>query len=265
MNPQQIARYLESKGWNSVTSPSDRLLVFTGFEDDFGQNIELVLPARDNFQDSQRLVESALELIAAVEQVETAELIQRLQHSPAIDRNTESVSTRVLLARLIPRISQFSLRVPLIVAGISLLIGALWYGDVNFHPLRVPEKLTLPPFLESVGLVFALCYLSLAITALQNRFMSESRIPRYILLVLVNVILICLYVWYAGSIPMISSCMRWLGILLPTILAGLIGSAFWEQQRRDREYMHLSFHHFAFVVLFVFFVLLIVITFMLTL
>ena len=94
-NPIQIdnfVTYLYQHGWQKIDHPNTRLLVFQGVNDDRGHPIQIVLPSQNNFEDSDRLLAKAVNLLAAIEDRSTQETINLLSsetaHSqiPTIDR-----------------------------------------------------------------------------------------------------------------------------------------------------------------------------------
>jgi hypothetical protein len=77
--------YLHQHGWQKIDHPNTRLLVFQGVNDDRGYPIQIVLPSQNNFEDSDRLLAKAVNLLAAIEDRSTQETIDLLsseiQHS----------------------------------------------------------------------------------------------------------------------------------------------------------------------------------------
>ncbi len=87
-NPIQIdnfVTYLHQHGCQNIDHPNTRLLVFQGVNDDRGYPIQIVLPSQNNFEDSDRLLVKAVNLLAAIEDRSTQETIDLLgsetQHS----------------------------------------------------------------------------------------------------------------------------------------------------------------------------------------
>jgi hypothetical protein len=80
-NPIQIDNfviYLQQHGWQKIDHPSTRLLVFQGMNDDRGYPIQIVLPSGNNFEDSDRLLAKAVNLLAEIEDRSTQETIDLL-------------------------------------------------------------------------------------------------------------------------------------------------------------------------------------------
>jgi hypothetical protein len=77
--------YLHKYGWLKIDHPNTRLLVFQGVNDDCGYPIQIVLPSQNDFEDSDRLLAKAVNLLAAIEDRSTQETIDLLssetQHS----------------------------------------------------------------------------------------------------------------------------------------------------------------------------------------
>jgi hypothetical protein len=77
--------YLHQHGWQKIDHPNTRLLVFQGVNDDRGYPIQIVLPSQNNFEDSDRLLAKAVNLLAEIEDRSTQETINLLssktQHS----------------------------------------------------------------------------------------------------------------------------------------------------------------------------------------
>ena len=80
-HPIQIdnfAAYLHQHGWQKIDHPNTRLLVFQGVNDDCGYPIQIVLPSQNNFEDSDRLLAKAVNLLAVIEDRSTQETIDLL-------------------------------------------------------------------------------------------------------------------------------------------------------------------------------------------
>jgi hypothetical protein len=65
--------YLHQHGWQKIDHPNTRLLVFQGVNDDRGYPIQIVLPSQNDFEDSDRLLAKAVNLLAAIEDRSTQE------------------------------------------------------------------------------------------------------------------------------------------------------------------------------------------------
>jgi len=72
---RDIVSYLHQNGWQEITHPNPRLIVFQGAADDEGNLIQLVLPSQKTFEDSNRLITKAINLLAAIEEKSPDEII----------------------------------------------------------------------------------------------------------------------------------------------------------------------------------------------
>ncbi|MEM1395766.1 MAG: hypothetical protein AAGG00_21260 [Cyanobacteria bacterium P01_H01_bin.150] len=70
-----IVSYLHQNGWQEITHPNLCLIVFQSAADDEGNLIQLVLPSKKTFEDSNRLITKAINLLAAIEEKSPDEII----------------------------------------------------------------------------------------------------------------------------------------------------------------------------------------------
>jgi hypothetical protein len=77
-----VVTYLYQNGWQTVTHPNPRLFVFQGHADDVGNPIYVVLPSQNTFEDSDRLLIKAVNLLAAIEHKSPQEIINHLTQTP---------------------------------------------------------------------------------------------------------------------------------------------------------------------------------------
>jgi hypothetical protein len=70
-----IVSYLHQSGWQQIAHPNERILVFQNGTDDVGNPIQLVLPSNKSFEDSPRLIAKAINLLAAVHEKSSQEII----------------------------------------------------------------------------------------------------------------------------------------------------------------------------------------------
>jgi hypothetical protein len=70
-----IVSYLHQNGWQQIAHPNQRILVFQNGTDDIGNPIQLVLPSKNSFEDSPRLIAKAINLLAAVQEKSSQEII----------------------------------------------------------------------------------------------------------------------------------------------------------------------------------------------
>ena len=83
-----IISYLHQNGWQTITHPNPRLIVFQGAADDEGNPIQLVLPSQKTFEDSNRLITKAINLLAAIEEKSPAEIIDLVTQTHAASRKS---------------------------------------------------------------------------------------------------------------------------------------------------------------------------------
>ncbi|AKG20480.1 hypothetical protein [Calothrix sp. 336/3] len=79
---ENVVNYLQQQGWQTVNHPNPRLLVFQGDKDDAGNPIQLVLPSQNSFEDSDRLLKKAINLLAAITEKSPQEIINRINKIP---------------------------------------------------------------------------------------------------------------------------------------------------------------------------------------
>lgn len=73
-----IVSYLHENGWQQISHPSQRILVFQDGTDDIGNPIQLVLPSHNGFEDSARLITKAINLLAVVQEKSSQEIIESI-------------------------------------------------------------------------------------------------------------------------------------------------------------------------------------------
>ena len=78
-----IVSYLHQNGWQEITHPNPRLIVFQGAADDEGNPIQLVLPSQKTFEDSNRLIVKAINLLAIIEEKSPHEIIDSISQTHA--------------------------------------------------------------------------------------------------------------------------------------------------------------------------------------
>ena len=83
-----IISYLHQNGWQTITHPNPRLIVFQGATDDEGNPIQLVLPSQKTFEDSNRLITKAINLLAAIEEKSPDEIIDLVTQTHAASRKS---------------------------------------------------------------------------------------------------------------------------------------------------------------------------------
>ncbi len=70
-----VVTYLHENGWQTLNHPNPRLLVFQGAADDVGNPIQIVLPSQNTFEDSDRLLTKAVNLLAVIADKSPPEII----------------------------------------------------------------------------------------------------------------------------------------------------------------------------------------------
>ncbi|MBD2778017.1 hypothetical protein [Iningainema tapete] len=83
-----IVSYLHQNGWQAVRHPNPRLLVFQGAADDEGNPIQLVLPSHNTFEDSDRLLTKAVNLLAVIEDKSPQAIIDLITQTHATTAGT---------------------------------------------------------------------------------------------------------------------------------------------------------------------------------
>jgi hypothetical protein len=67
LSVNDMATYLTEHGWKKVPNQNQRVTIFQGINDDFGNPIILTLPRNDSFGDSLRRLSEAVNLVAFIE------------------------------------------------------------------------------------------------------------------------------------------------------------------------------------------------------
>ncbi|PSB55650.1 hypothetical protein [Chamaesiphon polymorphus] len=74
----QVVGYLQETHWISVSHPSPRLLVFEKGVDDRGKPIQIVLPSKDDYEDTPYLLAKAVNLLSVLESVTFQEIVNAI-------------------------------------------------------------------------------------------------------------------------------------------------------------------------------------------
>jgi hypothetical protein len=77
----EVVRYLQESHWIAISHPSPRLLVFEKGVDDQGKPIQIVLPSKDNYEDTPYLLAKAVNLLSALESVSFQEIVNSINES----------------------------------------------------------------------------------------------------------------------------------------------------------------------------------------
>jgi hypothetical protein len=81
----KVVSYLQQHQWMSVSHPSLRLLVFEKGLDDRGKPIQIVLPSRDDYEDTTYLLAKAVNLLSVLESVSFQEIVKEIDASAHVD------------------------------------------------------------------------------------------------------------------------------------------------------------------------------------
>jgi hypothetical protein len=68
LSVHSVADYAVNHGWQLVSQPNQRLMVFEKALDDCGNPIRLVLPSHEDFNDTPLRLTEAVQLLAAIEE-----------------------------------------------------------------------------------------------------------------------------------------------------------------------------------------------------
>jgi hypothetical protein len=77
----EVVRYLQQNHWMSVSHPSSRLLVFEKGVDDQDKPIQIVLPSKDDYEDTPYLLAKAVNLLSVLESVPFQEIVKAIDAS----------------------------------------------------------------------------------------------------------------------------------------------------------------------------------------
>jgi hypothetical protein len=67
LSVDDMATYLTEHGWKKLPTQNQRVTIFQGINDDFGNPIVLTLPRNDSFGDALRRLSEAVNLVAFLE------------------------------------------------------------------------------------------------------------------------------------------------------------------------------------------------------
>ncbi len=80
----EVLSYLRQNHWMSVNHPSPRLLVFEKGVDDQGKPIQIVLPSKDDYEDTPYLLAKAVNLLSVLQSVPFQEIVKAIDASVPI-------------------------------------------------------------------------------------------------------------------------------------------------------------------------------------
>ncbi len=81
----EVVNYLQENHWMSVSHPNPRLLVFEKGVDDQGKPIQIVLPSKDDYEDTSYLLAKAVNLLSVLESVSFQEIVKIISTSACIN------------------------------------------------------------------------------------------------------------------------------------------------------------------------------------
>jgi hypothetical protein len=84
LHVSEVVSYLQQKHWMSVSHPSQRLLVFEKGVDDQGKPIQIVLPSKDDYEDTPYLLAKAVNLLSVLESVSFQEIVKAIDASAQV-------------------------------------------------------------------------------------------------------------------------------------------------------------------------------------
>jgi hypothetical protein len=77
----EVVSYLQQNHWMSVSYPNPRLLVFEKGVDDQGKPIQIVLPSKDDYEDTPYLLAKAVNLLSVLESLSFQEIVKAIDAS----------------------------------------------------------------------------------------------------------------------------------------------------------------------------------------
>ena len=77
----EVVSYLQQKYWMSISHPSPRLLVFEKGFDDQGKPIQVVLPSKDDYEDTPYMLAKAVNLLSILESMSLQDIVKAIDAS----------------------------------------------------------------------------------------------------------------------------------------------------------------------------------------
>jgi hypothetical protein len=74
----KIVNYLQQNHWKAISHPNSRLLVFENGVDDQGKPIQIVLPSRNDYEDTPYLLTKAVNLLSVLKSVPFQEIVNEI-------------------------------------------------------------------------------------------------------------------------------------------------------------------------------------------
>jgi hypothetical protein len=84
LSVDDMAAYLVQHGWAKIANQNQRVMIFQGINDDFGNPIILTLPSNDSFGDALRRLSEAVNLVAFLEDRSPESVLVDLQNRRSI-------------------------------------------------------------------------------------------------------------------------------------------------------------------------------------
>ncbi len=79
----EVVNYLRQNHWIAASDPRPQLLVFEKGIDDQGNPIQIVLPSKDDYEDTPYLLAKAVNLVSVLESVSFQEIVNAINASVA--------------------------------------------------------------------------------------------------------------------------------------------------------------------------------------
>lgn len=83
LSVNDMETYLTQHGWEKMPNQNQRVMIFEGINDDFGNPIVLTLPRNDSFGDAFRRLSEAVNLVAFLEDRSPESLLVELRDRSA--------------------------------------------------------------------------------------------------------------------------------------------------------------------------------------
>jgi hypothetical protein len=80
----EVVNYLQQNRWMAISYPNSRLLVFEKGIDDQGKPIQIVLPSKDDYEDTPYLLAKAVNLLSVLESVSFQEIVNAIGASACV-------------------------------------------------------------------------------------------------------------------------------------------------------------------------------------
>lgn len=77
----EVVNYLQQNHWAAVSHPNPRLLVFEKGADDQGKPIQIVLPSKEDYEDTPYLLAKAVNLLSVLKSMSFQEIVNEIDAS----------------------------------------------------------------------------------------------------------------------------------------------------------------------------------------